>query len=205
MRWSRRLSFCAAVSLMVAGVVLVPGVRGASPSVEITDTAIKPADVTIVAGDVVTWKNTSAALHAIVADDGSFDSGPLSLNDQFANLFEVPGTYTYRDPNHPGLAGVVHVTVAPPTATPNGTAPPTPPGGTLPPDFNTPVPVPTPSGAATLLVPSAEATDSASLVPSPGVAEPGVEASSGGSAAVAIIAVLAITVVIAFAFSRRRR
>lgn len=206
MRRSTWLSVVAVLTMVAAAGAWAPEARAASPLVEITDTALKPADVTIVAGDVVTWKNTSAALHRIVADDGSFDSGPLSLNDQFANLFEVPGTFTYRDPDQPDLAGVVRVTAAAPTATPNGTPAPTPPGGTLPPDFNTPVPVPTASGTTASPVPSPSPapTESASPAPSPAGTRPGDQPLSGGRAPIAILAVLAVTVVAALAWSRRR-
>ncbi len=110
---------------------------------KISDFAFKPGEVTIVAGQTVTWQNSSATQHTVTADDGSFNSDPLGINDQFANVFSAPGTFAYHCAIHPRMTGTVVVTAAKPTATPNGTPPPTPPSGTLPPDFNTPVPIPT--------------------------------------------------------------
>lgn len=121
---------------------------GKDQSVAISDFAFKPAEVQVVAGQTVTWQNTSTTQHTVTADDGSFDSGPLGLNDQFANVFGTPGTYAYHCTIHPGMKGSVVVTAAAPTASPKGSPAPTPPAGTLPPDFNTPAPEPTPLSTA---------------------------------------------------------
>lgn len=152
----------ASIALVAAALISGPA-AAAGPTVTIADFAFKPATVTIVAGQAVTWQNTSSTQHTVTADDGSFDSGRLSLHDQFANVFAVPGRFTYHCSIHPSMHGTVIVLAAPPTATPNGTPPPTPPSGTLPPGFKTAVPFPTvtstPAVAPATAAPSAAAGD----------------------------------------------
>lgn len=196
-----------AVASTVGGVVLALSAAGAagaaSPTIKITAEGFVPSTVTIVAGDTVTWRNTTAAEHEVVADDGSFDSGVLLHDDQFANLFEVPGTYAYHDALDTTLRAKVVVKVAPPTPTPHGTPPPTPPSGSVPPGFKSPVPVPTeplaspaPSGAGATVIPTAGAS-----------AAPADESTSGGpgSGTVALLLVAAVAVVAALLWAIRRR
>ena len=133
---------CCAMAVVAAAAVAAP-IAAAAPTVKILDFAFNPATVTIVAGETVTWRNTSATEHTVTADDGTFDSGALGLDDQFANVFDQPGTYRYHCAIHSSMTGTVVVQAAAATTATNGTPLPTPPSGTLPPDFKTPVPVPT--------------------------------------------------------------
>ena len=160
----------------MSGVALVWAATGA---VEITDGAFKPAILTVAQGDVVTWTNGGAMPHTVTADDGNFDSGPLSKGDAFGSLFDTPGTFAYHDSLDPAMKGTVIVKPVKPTPTPNGTPAPTPPPGTLPPDFKTPPPVstPEPSGTASP-VPSASPT---------GVARPPGNGSTGPERPVALL------------------
>lgn len=132
--------------LTIRGVSLVSAANGA---VQITDGQFKPATVTVAQGDVVTWTDVGAMRHTVTADDGSFDSGPLSTGDAFGNLFDTPGTFAYHDSLDPTMKGKVIVRAVKPTPTPNGTSSPTPPPGTLPPNFKTPAPAPTPGPSTT--------------------------------------------------------
>jgi hypothetical protein len=112
-------------------------------SVRIVDVAYAPASITINQGDVVTWTNTGALDHTVTADDGSFDSGTLAPGDPFANLFDKAGTFRYHCTIHPAeMIATVVVKAVSGTPVPSG---PTPPPGTLPPNFNTPVPADSPS------------------------------------------------------------
>lgn len=134
----RRFSLALAGLLAALGGGLVAAsALAAEPVVRIVDFAFKPARITIVAGQAVTWRQDGAAMHTVTADDGSFDSGELAPKDQFANVFEVPGTYTYRCSLHPDrMKGTVIVKAAAKAPTPPGSPEPTPPPGTLPPDFS---------------------------------------------------------------------
>jgi plastocyanin len=155
-RWLSTVATAAALALvgsLALALALVGTVAAADPTVEIGDSAFAPAKVTITAGQVVTWRNTSSATHTVTADDGSFESGDLGQSDQFANLFDAPGTYAYHCAIHPKMAGTVIVTAAPATPIPSGPPPPTPPPGTLPPSFQpyvTPTPEAMPAPTSTL-------------------------------------------------------
>ena len=195
---------CGAMAVVVAAAMTAP-IAAAAPAVKIMDFAFSPATVTIVAGEAVTWHNTSATEHTVTADDGGFDSGPLGLDDQFANVFDEPGTYRYHCAIHSSMTGTVVVQAAPPSATPGGTPPPTPPSGTLPPDFNTPVPVPTatpaPNATSTANDGSSGRPDSS---PAPGAGDGG---GSGGpdGAVIAVVAALLGLAVVVVALAWRRR
>jgi hypothetical protein len=51
-------------------------------------------------------------------------------------VFEAPGTFAYHDTTGAGFRGTVVVEAAPVTPRPSGSLAPTPPAGTLPPDFS---------------------------------------------------------------------
>jgi plastocyanin len=71
-----------------------------------------PPDVTINAGEKVTW-NWAGGLnssHSVTADGGSFDSMVQSPGSSFMHTFTSPGTYTYYCLVHGhAMSGTVHV------------------------------------------------------------------------------------------------
>jgi plastocyanin len=174
-------------------------VLAADPTVTIVDFAFKPSTVTITAGQAVTWRNTSTTIHTVTADDGSFDSGQLSQNDQFANVFDTPGTYAYHCSIHPQMTGKVIVKAAAQTPTPSGPPPPTPPPGTLPPSFQPHV-TPSPEATATPTVtPGASTAATSSPTPDDTVG------SSGSIGQVALLLALATVIAAAIVLLLRRR
>jgi plastocyanin len=74
-----------------------------------------PAEVTINAGDTVTWTNDEAVPHDVDGSGpgGDFSSGPeggMNEGEKFAFTFDEPGTYDYVCRVHaPGMAGTVTV------------------------------------------------------------------------------------------------
>ena len=79
----------------------------------------EPGDVTVKAGETVTWTNEEAVAHDV---DGSgkgvkFSSGEeggMNEGDTFKFTFDKPGTYDYICRVHaPGMAGTVTVRVRP--------------------------------------------------------------------------------------------
>lgn len=210
----------ASILALIAVLGSASAALGKDASVVISDFSFTPAEVKVVAGQPVTWQNSSATEHTVTADDGSFASDPLGLNDQFGNVFSAPGTYAYHCTIHPRMTGTVVVTAAAPTATPKGTPPPTPPAGTLPPDFNTPVPIPTavptvgattaPTAIATAtLDAAATATPVGPLTSSPTATPPPGEAVSEGSgpstSLLGLAALLIAAGAVAAVLVRRRR
>ena len=86
------------------------GAGGASTDrVAIADFAFDPETVTVDAGTKLTWTNDDEAPHTATADDGSFDTGTLKLDDTGAVAIDQPGTYTYYCRFHPFMKGTVEV------------------------------------------------------------------------------------------------
>ena len=72
--------------------------------VEVVDNRFVPRFAAVAAGTTVTWVQTGAAPHNIVADDGSYDSHPdclsdigscMARGDEYSMTFDEPGEYPY--------------------------------------------------------------------------------------------------------------
>ncbi len=122
---------------------------------QVADFAFSPADLTIAAGDAVTWTNAADQEHTVTADDGAFDSGRIPAGDAYANVFETPGTFPYHCTIHPQMTGTITVGAAAATDVPTGSGEPEPPEGTLPPSFVA-NPTPAPATQAASPAPSAD-------------------------------------------------
>ena len=98
--------------------------------------AFVPAQVTINAGEKVTWTNASGT-HNVRFDDGLFDQPPDPLSSwpmPVERRFDAAGDYDYLCEEHASsMTGTVHVlpVAAPPGGSPPG---PSPPGGSPPSD-----------------------------------------------------------------------
>jgi len=173
----------------------LPGaiVRAEDQAVAITDFAYAPNPLTIDAGSVVTWSNTSGQDHTVTSDSGTaLASGTLGPGDSYGNLFDTPGTYSYHCEIHPTLMkGTIIVTAAAATRTPSGSPAPTPPPGTLPPDFKTPIT-------------TVEASPSETPGPRPSDARGTGASSSGTLLVVGLLLALLIAVILLYATLRRR-
>jgi plastocyanin len=78
--------------------------------VHIDRLAFVPREIEITAGTRVVWTNDDGAAHTATADDGSFDSGPMTFSEKFGHTFTAPGTYTYYCAFHANMTGKVTVT-----------------------------------------------------------------------------------------------
>jgi plastocyanin len=99
----------------------------AAVTVRMTDTLkYEPREVTIAAGETVTWDNSSGVVHTVTADPAKaanedhvklpeggepFDSGDIPPGATWSRTFEVPGDYRYFCIPHEmaGMVGTVHV------------------------------------------------------------------------------------------------
>jgi plastocyanin len=59
--------------------------------------------------NIVLWTNDDTIEHTVTADDGSFDSGPISPGDNFDSTFDTHGDFSYHCSIHPFMTGVVIV------------------------------------------------------------------------------------------------
>ena len=89
----------------------------AEHTVLVVDSAFQPAELTIEAGDTVTWTNQGALPHNVVADDGSFrcaegcdgmggDGNPSTAAWSFSLTFDDPGDIPYFCEVHGAAGGI---------------------------------------------------------------------------------------------------
>ncbi|HEU5379255.1 MAG TPA: right-handed parallel beta-helix repeat-containing protein [Ktedonobacteraceae bacterium] len=92
-----------------------PGASTSSgPTINLTYDSFSPKEMHIKAGQTVTWTNNGQIPHTVTADDGSFDSGELSVGQTYSHTFTKPGRYAYYCRMHGaaggyGMAGVLIV------------------------------------------------------------------------------------------------
>lgn len=85
-------------------------IQGATQgTVTIQNFNFSPSTIVINKGDTVTWQNSDAATHHIVADDGSFDLGDVANGATSKHTFDTTGTYAYHCSIHPEMKGTVVV------------------------------------------------------------------------------------------------
>ena len=115
MRWLALLLACMALGLVVAGCGDDDddgggGGGGGGSSVTMEGTAFNPAEITVKAGDTVTWTNEDSIGHDVTGDDfKSGDAGGLGNGDTFEHTFDQAGTFDYVCTVHPGMEGTVTV------------------------------------------------------------------------------------------------
>ena len=85
------------------GVTLGPS---GSNTVSVSHGAFYPAEVTITAGDIITWTNTGSGAQSVTSDSGWFD-GILGINATYSYRFSTPGTYSYHSRITPMTGKVV--------------------------------------------------------------------------------------------------
>ncbi len=81
--------------------------------VEITSTpAFSPSVVKINLDTSVTWVNPNNMTHTATSNDGFFDTGSITQNDEDSIEFEAAGTYRYHCEFHASMDGTVKVKMA---------------------------------------------------------------------------------------------
>lgn len=73
-----------------------------------------PYRARVKAGARVYWKNNGQMVHTIVAEDGSWTTGPLGPLDVGSVVFDKPGTFTYTCKEYPWMYGQIIVEPASP-------------------------------------------------------------------------------------------
>ncbi len=93
------------------------GGGGGAAEVGMQNIQFDPGDVTIKAGETVTWTNDEGVAHDVDKTSGpgpQFSSGPeggMMEGDTFEHTFNQAGTYEYVCRVHaPGMAGTIEVT-----------------------------------------------------------------------------------------------
>ncbi|MDQ6422204.1 plastocyanin/azurin family copper-binding protein [Paenibacillus sp. LHD-117] len=77
--------------------------------VEIVDFAYSPAELTVKPGDSVKFMNKDQIGHTATADDKTFDTGSLDLDESKVISFTEEGEFSYYCLPHPGMKGTIIV------------------------------------------------------------------------------------------------
>lgn len=86
------------------------GAAAGSRAVDIRNFAFVPAEITVPAGTRVVWTNRDDEAHVVVSTTAAFkQSGALDTGDQYALVFDQPGSYPYFCAIHPMMRGLVIV------------------------------------------------------------------------------------------------
>jgi plastocyanin len=88
-----------------------PGAAGLQPppQILIQDFRFVPSELTIRAGETVSWTNRDEDVHTVVSDDGLFRSPALDTQESFSFTFKRPGTYRFTCSFHPRMTGTIIV------------------------------------------------------------------------------------------------
>jgi plastocyanin len=120
-RSQARLALVLAIAASVSLALATPGTAADETSVQIVYRSYRPADLTVLAGQTVTWHNTALVPHTVTALDGAFGSGRIEGGASFSYTFTTPGTFAYMCTIHPTMKGTVVVLA--PGATPPAAQP----------------------------------------------------------------------------------
>lgn len=77
--------------------------------VSIANFTFTPAEITIAAGESITWTNDDGAPHGLAYEDGAKGTDLLLPGASFSRRFDRPGTYDYSCAVHPYMTGRVVV------------------------------------------------------------------------------------------------
>jgi len=85
------------------------GAAIADSAVDTGENYYAPADLTINAGETVTWTNSGREVHTVTADDNSWGTEDLEPGQSYSYTFTTPGTYPYSCILHDGQTGTITV------------------------------------------------------------------------------------------------
>jgi plastocyanin len=201
-RW--RVNARAALSVAVVGLFVLAGTAAgqSTAAISIVGLSFQPADVTVNAGDTVTWTVTQAVAdpHTVTSGSGTpsgvFDSKITLHNngDTFSYTFATPGTFPYYCTIHPTqMKGTITVLAAAGQSGPPASA-----AASLPPASAAPA-----SAAPASAAPASSAAASPAASPIPGGVEP--HAPIGTTERLIAAGIIGLTLVILFGAARLYR
>jgi plastocyanin len=100
-----------AMALLVAAVT-ANATWAANTEVKIDNFTFSPQQVTVKAGDTVTWVNHDDIPHTVTSTTMAFRSKALDTDDKFSFTFATPGSYAYFCSLHPHMTGTIVVEAA---------------------------------------------------------------------------------------------
>jgi len=98
-----------AAALLLAAVFAASQALAANVEVKIDNFTFAPQQITVKAGDTVTWTNRDDIPHTVTSKTMTFRSKAMDTDDKFSFTFTTPGTYAYFCSLHPHMTGSVVV------------------------------------------------------------------------------------------------
>ncbi len=87
-----------------------PAAAGGAVAVKMKDIQFEPRDVTVKAGQTITWTNDDSVNHNVIAQSGaSFKSKDFGEGGSFSFKAAKAGTIKYVCTIHPGMTGTITV------------------------------------------------------------------------------------------------
>ena len=108
MTFTRKLAL-GARGLLVAVAITGGPVWAADAEVKIDNFTFNPQQITVKAGDTVTWVNHDDIPHTVASQTQAFRSKALDTDDKFSFTFATPGNYPYFCALHPHMTGTIVV------------------------------------------------------------------------------------------------
>ena len=102
----RKLRTIVATALSVTLLTAAP-VLATNHNVAIQGMKFRPANITVAAGDTITFTNNDSAPHTATAGDGSFDTGRLGKGESARVTIRDAGSTDYICRLHPMMKGKV--------------------------------------------------------------------------------------------------
>ena len=103
------------IAITIVAMLAPASAQAATTMVDIKNNMFSPQEITIKAGDTITWTNQDPATHNVDFDDDDdyddydIESPMLKKGETFSHTFNTPGTYSYDCDVHPFMKGKVIV------------------------------------------------------------------------------------------------
>jgi plastocyanin len=85
--------------ILIAGCTQGADTEGTENLVELSHTYFSPSELTINAGDTVTFRNLELMSHPLFNEEAGLDTGAF-LKGEYSFTFDAPGTYTVTNAAH---------------------------------------------------------------------------------------------------------
>jgi plastocyanin len=99
----------AMAGFFAGGIGMASPARAAKIEVTIDNFTFTPQQITVKAGDTVTWTNHDDIPHTVTSTTKVFNSTALDTDDKFAFTFVTPGSFSYFCALHPHMTGSIVV------------------------------------------------------------------------------------------------
>ena len=95
--------------MAIAALAVAASAQTSGIAVTIDNFTFAPQQITVKAGDTVTWTNHDDIPHTVRSTTMAFKSNALDTDDKFSFTFATPGKYDYFCSLHPHMTGSILV------------------------------------------------------------------------------------------------